>query len=169
LHDDSEEPEIVEELGAGRLDDLEEARQNRGPKCNHESLRLEQIGEEEARRLLVEAEFLFEDERAVVGRGQAEKLRHEAEGEEEQDGVGDLAREAFGGQLSEPCASQSPQLGQHIELIDADVGEQRVQVGDEPKLGLRTAICLRLVENFLANLVLQGFRRFGPLEHLVLS
>ena len=87
LHGDCEHPEVIEELCACRLDDLEKAGKNWCTKCDHQTLRFEHIHEEETLRLLVEAELLFKNKSAIVRRWQRQDLRNEVECKEEQDRV----------------------------------------------------------------------------------
>lgn len=149
----TEDPEVVEKGVAGGLDDFEKGGHQRCSQHYHQRLALEHVGDPQLDRGLVEAEFLFEDEGAVVRGRKSKDGCGEVEGEDEDEGVRDLAREACRRPSRQPKARDGPELGQKIVDDDYCVFGQRQDVGDSAKLGLCAAICLALVKRFLADFV----------------
>lgn len=94
LHAEREGPKVEEELVAGLLDDLEEGCTDWDTECQSEGLRFEHVGHPEAKRLLVEAEGLLEDEMVVVAERKGEECLRERVGEAEEQALCDLALEA---------------------------------------------------------------------------
>ncbi len=120
-----------------------------GGQDDGERLRLENVRDEDLGRLLVEAKLLLEHERVVDGAGEREKLLDDDEGEDEDDGLRNLAAEPDGREAEEQVARPCPQLGQHVALDEGQVLDLAPEAVDELELGLGPAIGLALVEHLV--------------------
>lgn len=94
LQASAEHPEVVEELATSLLDDGQEAGQNRGSQDNGQKVALDQIRNKQLGSLLVEAEFLFQNEGVVEAGWERQNLVDDDERQDEDDGLRDLAGEA---------------------------------------------------------------------------
>lgn len=169
LEEGTEHPEVVEELIASLLDDLEETSQNRRGKDDGEKLRLDEIRDEELGCLLVEPKLLLKDEGVVDRSGQGENLLDHDEGEDEDDGLRDFTGEAGGRIAKQQSTRPRPELGQDVILYKGDVLNLTPKLADETVLGLCAAVSLTLVEDFLGDLLLENLGGLGLLEDLVLA
>lgn len=169
LEGDDEEPEVVEELVARLLDDLEEAGEEGGCEDKGQELRLDEVRDEELGGLLVEAKLFLEDKRLVDGGREAEDLADDGKGQDEDDGVADLAREARGREPEEQVAGPGPELGEDVKVHKGDVLELRVEAVDHLKLCLGAAVGLGLVKHLLGDLLGEDGRGLRVLEDAVLA
>jgi hypothetical protein len=126
LEGDDEEPEVVEELVASLLDDLEEAGEEGGREDKGQELSLDEIRDEELGRLLVEAEFLLEDKRLVDGGRESKDLANGGKSQDEDDSMANLAREPRRRKLEEQITRPGPELGEYIKVHKGEVLELRV-------------------------------------------
>ena len=94
LKKSGENPEVVEELIASLLDNGEETREDGRGQDDSDEVRLDHIRDKQLGSLLVEAKLFFENKGLVDAGWQRQNLGDEHEGENEDDGVRDLAREA---------------------------------------------------------------------------
>jgi hypothetical protein len=126
LESNHEEPQVVEELIASLLDNLEETSEERRREEEGESLGLDKIGNKELGRLLVESEFLLKDKCLVDRRWKTKKLADNGEGQDEDDSVANLASEARRSPLQQKITSPGPELGENIELHECEILNLRV-------------------------------------------
>jgi hypothetical protein len=169
LESDDEEPQVVEELVTSLLDDLEETGEERRRENEGESLGLDEIGDEELRRLLVETELLLKDEGLIDGRRKTKKLANNGESQDEDNGMADLSSEARRSPLEKKITSPGPQFRKHIEVHKGDVLNLRVETVDDFKLCLGATVGLRLVEDFLGDFLGEDGGGTGFLEDAVLT
>ncbi len=184
----AEQPEIVEELVASLLDNLQEPRKNWWSEDESQHLGLEDVCNEELGSLLVEAELLLENECAVDGRRKRQYLLNDNEAKDECDRMRDLAREASWGISDEQRARQVPELRKNIVVDECGVLNLSIEAEPEAKLGLCTSICLiytvsmmcyidraanyvylRFIKDLLGNLIGENLWRTSLLEDLVLA
>lgn len=165
----SKDPGVEDKLRARLLDDLEETGEDRGHEDGREQVGLDHVGDEEAGRLLVEAKLLLEDKGAVDAGRQAEPLLDEHEGEDEDDGVRDLAREARGRVPEQQVAGPGPELGHDVELDEGEVGNLAPEAAGDGEAGFGAAVGLRLVKRFLGDFLGEDGGRLGRLEDTVLA
>ena len=105
LQTSSEGPEVVEELAASLLYDAQKPSKNGWGENNSNKIRLDHIHHKELGSLLIEAKLLLEHECVVDAGGERQELVDDHEGEDEDDGMGDLACEPRGRELQEETAS----------------------------------------------------------------
>lgn len=110
LKSNDEEPQVVEELVTSLLDDLEETCEERRRENEGESLGLDEIGDKELRRLLVETKLLLKDESLINRRRKTKKLANNGESQDEYDSMADLSSEARRSPLEKKITSPGPQF-----------------------------------------------------------
>lgn len=169
LHGGGKDPSVKDELGASLLDNLEETSENRGHQGGSQEVGLDDIRDEQAGRLLVEAKLLFQDKGAVDLGRQTQSLLDEHEGEDEDDGVGDFAGEARGRVFQQQITGPGPQFGHDIELDKGEVDDLAPEAAGDGEFSLGAAIGLRLVEIFLGDFFGEDGGGFGRLEDTVLA
>lgn len=169
LHGGGKDPSVKDELGASLLDDLEETSEDRGHQNGSQEVCLDDIGDEQAGRLLVEAKLFFQDKGAVDLGRQAQSLLDEHEGEDEDDGVGDFAGEARGRVFQQQITGPGPQFGHDIELDKGKVDDLAPEAADDGEFGLGATIGLRLVEIFAGDFFGEDGGGLGRLEDTVLA
>lgn len=104
LESGAKQPEVVEELVTSLLDDGEETREDGRGQDDSDEVGLDHVRDEQLGRLLVEAKLFLENKGLVdVGR-ERQNLADEHEGQDEDDGMRDLAREASGCKAEEQVA-----------------------------------------------------------------
>jgi len=164
-----EHPKVKEELASRLLDNLQETGKDGRSEDESEHLGLDQIHDKDLRRLLVETKLFLQHKRVVYAPGQAEQLADGHEGEDEDNGLRDFPLERRGGEFFEKRAGEGPELGEDVELDEGEVLKLRPQSVDEVELGLRAAVGLGLVEDFLGDFLGQDGGRRRVLEDLVLA
>lgn len=169
LESNDEEPQVVEELVTSLLDDLEETSKERGREDKGKSLGLDQIGDKELGRLLVETEFLFKHKCLVDRRRKTKKLADDGKSQDEDDGMADLTSEARGRPLEKEITSPGPELGEDIEVHESEILNLRVETVDDFELCLGATVGLRLVKDFLGDFLGEDGGGTGFLEDTVLT
>jgi len=169
LKSNDEEPQVVEELVTSLLDDLEETCEERRRENEGESLGLDEIGDEELRRLLVETKLLLKDESLINRRRKTKKLANNGESQDEYDSMADLSSEARRSPLEKKITSPGPQFRKDIEVHESEILNLRVETVDDFKLCLGATVGLRLVEHFLGDFLGEDGGRTGFLEDAVLT
>lgn len=96
LETSAKQPQVVEELLPGLLDDCEEGGQNGRSQHDSQAKRLDLVCDVEAGGLLVEAELLLQDERVVDRRRRRQKLGDDGKGQNKDDRLGDFTGEPSG-------------------------------------------------------------------------
>lgn len=142
LDEDGEEPQVVEERVASLLDDLQNSADDRSSQHNTQRLALDHIRNPQFERLLVESEFLLEDEGLVVRHGQGQNSADDIEPEEKQERLRDLALES-GWEI--PCqqqTTQAPKLGEDIAVDKCEVLELTIDTGDETEFSFCATVFL---------------------------
>jgi hypothetical protein len=91
------------------------------------------------------------------------------EGQDEDDGLRDLAGEASRCEAEEQVAGPGPQFREDVEVDEADILQLTVERVDHLKLGLGPAVSLALVVDILRHVILQHLWRLELLEDLVLA
>lgn len=122
--------------------DPQEASENGWDESSSESEAFDFVGEEQRKGLLVEAEFLFQDECVVERRRQIDDGGDEAECEDEEDGMCDFAAEELWEEGADETAGECPELGLDIEVVGCDELDLRVETVDEAELGFCASVCL---------------------------
>lgn len=169
LESNDEEPQVVEELVTSLLDDLEETGEERRRKNEREGLGLDEIGDEELGRLLVETKLLLKDESLVNRRGKTKKLANNGESQDEDDSMADLSSEARRSPLEKKITSPGPQFRKDIKVHKSDILNLRVETVDDFKLCFGATVSLRLVEHFLGDFLGEDGWGAGFLEDAVLT
>ena len=169
LNGSGESPEVEEEAVAGLLDNLQETGQQWGREDKGEQVGLDHIGDEETRRLLVEAELLFQNECMIDATGETEGLVDQNEADDEEDGVANLAREARRRPLQQEITSPGPEFWQHVVLDESDVTDLRPEAIEQLVLGLGATVGLRLVEDILRNFLGENLGRGLGLKNAILT
>lgn len=126
LEGNDEEPEVVEELVASLLDDLEEASEERRSEDKGQSLSLDEIRDKELGRLLVETKFLLEDKRLVDGGRESKNLANSGKSQDEDDSMANLPREPRRRKPEEQVTRPGPELGEYVKVHEGEVLELRV-------------------------------------------
>jgi hypothetical protein len=169
LESNDEEPQVVEELVTSLLDDLEETSEERRRENEGESLGLDEIGDEELGRLLVETELLLKDESLINRRRKTKKLANNGESQDKDDSMADLSSEARRSPFKKKITSPGPQLRKDIEVHEGEILNLRVETVDDFKLCLGATVGLRLVEYFLGDFLGEDGGGTGFLEDAVLT
>lgn len=105
----------------------------------------------------------------VGGRREREGLVEEHEGEDEDDGLRDLAAEPLGREAGQQAAGPLPHLGEHVEVDEGDILDLAPQAVDEGEAGLGAAVGLALVVDLLRDLLLEHGGHLLALEDAVLT
>ena len=142
LHEDTKEPQVVEERVTGNLDDLEHRADNRSSQNNSEHLTLEHIRNPELQRLLVETEFLLEDESAVVRGWQRQDRADDIEPKDKDQCLRDFTLEPRREILSQQGAAEGPELRKEIAIDKRQILKLTVETCDEAELGFGATVCL---------------------------
>lgn len=169
LKSNDEEPQVVEELVTSLLDDLEETCEERRRENEGESLGLDEIGDKELRRLLVETKLLLKDESLINRRRKTKKLANNGESQDEYDSMADLSSEARRSPLEKKITSPGPQFRKDIEVHESEILNLRVETVDDFKLCLGATVGLRLVEHFLGDFLGEDGGGAGFLEDAILT
>ena len=142
LHEDTKEPQIVEERVTSKLDDLKHRADNRSSQNNSEHLTLEHIRNPELQRLLVEPEFLLEDESAVVRDRQRQDRADNVEPKDEDQRLRDFTLEPRREVLSQQGTTEGPELRKEIAIDKCQILKLTVETCDEAELGFGATVCL---------------------------
>lgn len=169
LNGGGEDPSVKDKLVASLLDDLEETSEDGGHQDGSQEVGLEDIGDEQAGRLLVEAKLFFQDKGAVDLGRQTESLLDEHKGEDEDDGVGDFAGEARGRPLQQQVAGPGPQFGHDIELDKGKVDDLAPEAAGDGEFSFGATVGLGLVKVFAGDFLGEDGGRLGRLEDTVLA
>jgi hypothetical protein len=169
LQGGGKDPEVEDEAGARLLDDLEETGEDGRGERKGQKLRLEQVGEEELGRLLVEAKLLLEHKGMIDLDRHADELLDKHKAQHKHDGVQNLAAEPLGRPFQQQVARPGPQLGEHVELDEGDVDDLRPEAADDGEGGLGAAVGLGLVKGLRGDLLGEDGGRGGALQDAVLA
>ena len=142
LHEDTKEPQIVEERVTSKLDDLKHRADNRSSQNNSEHLTLEHIRNPELQCLLVEPEFLLKDESAVVRDRQRQDRADNVEPKDKDQCLRDFTLEPRREVLSQQGTTEGPELGKEIAIYKRQILKLTVETRDEAKLGFSATVCL---------------------------
>lgn len=142
LHEDTKEPQVVEERVTGNLDDLKHRTDNRSSQNNSEHLTLEHIRNPELQCLLVEPEFLLKDESAVVRDRQRQDRADNVETKDKDKRLRDFTLEPRREVLSQQGTTESPELRKEIAIDKRQILKLTVETRDEAKLGFGATVCL---------------------------
>lgn len=151
------------------MDNLEETSEDRGHQDGSQEVSLDDIGDEQAGRLLVEAKLFFQDKGAVDLGRQTQSLLDEHKGKDEDDGMGDFAGEARGRVLEQQVTGPGPQFRHDIELDKGEVYDLAPEAADDGEFSLGAAIGLRFIKIFLGDFFGEDGGGFGRLEDTVLA
>lgn len=151
------------------MDDLEETSNDGGHQDSSEQVRLDEVRDKQARRLLIKSEFLFQDKSAVYTGRHAQRLRQEHKAKDKDNRMRDFTSEARRRILEQQVAGPGPQLGHYIEVDKGEVDNLAPEAADDGELGFGTAIGLRLVKGFLVDFFGEDGGGFGQLEDTVLA
>lgn len=105
----------------------------------------------------------------VDATGETENLVDQHEGDDEKNGVADLASEARRSPLQKQIASPGPELGKNVELNECNVADLREQTVDERELGFGTTVGLGFIEDILGDFLGENFRGLSLLKNAVLT
>lgn len=169
LNGGGENPSVKDELVASLLDDLEETSEDGGHQDGSQEVGLDDIGDEQAGRLLVEAKLFFQDKSAVDLSRQTESLLDEHKGEDEDDGVGDFAGEARGRPFQQQVAGPGPQFWHDIELDKGEVDDLAPEAAGDGEFSFGATVGLRLVKVFAGDFLGEDGGGLGRLEDTVLA
>lgn len=147
LHEDTKEPQVVEERVTGNLDDLKHRTDNRSSQNNSEHLTLEHIRNPELQRLLVESKFLLENESAVVRDRQRQDRADNVEPKDKDKRLRDFTLEPRREVLSQQGTTESPELRKEIAIDKRQILKLTVETRDEAKLGFSATVCLNSQPN----------------------
>lgn len=163
MNSEHEHPEVVEEIGAGLLDNGKESAHDRYAEDDTKKLAFDHVGNPEFYRQLIEAELLLQHKVLVVCKRQAENGVDQVEREEKQQRVADFSRNEGRGESSKPDTTYSPDLGVPVVLNRCERLELTEEGGDEAELGFGAAVSLALVEGFLIDLIFESFGCYSTL------
>lgn len=104
LETSSKQPEVVEELLSGLLDDRKEGSQDGRSQDDGQAHRLDLVRDVQLRRLLVETEFLLQHEGMVNRSRGRNDLVNYREGQDKDDRLRDFASKSSGGEFEEQTA-----------------------------------------------------------------
>ena len=126
LKGNDKKPEVVEELVACLLDDLEEAGEEGGREDKGKKLSLDEIRDKELGCLLVETKFLLEDKRLVDGSGESKNLAYGGKSQDEHNSMANLSSKPRRRKLEKQITRPGPELGEYIKVHESNVLELRV-------------------------------------------
>ena len=169
LESNDEKPQVVEERVTSLLDDLEETSEERRREDESESLGLDNIGDKELRRLLVEPEFLFKNKSLVNRRRKTKKRADDSKSQDEDDSMADLSSEARRSPFEKKITSPGPELRENVEVHKGEILNLRVETVDDFELCLGATVGLRLVKDFLGDFLGENGGGLGFLEDAVLT
>ena len=162
LNEQHEHPCIVEEVETEVLYNLQKPGEDWASENGNEELSLDKIHHElqplsatpigkhaqspyQFLGLLIEPKFLFEYKSLVVGQRKADGACRKGKHGEEDNGLGNLSREARGRILSDQMAGKFPELGEQIKMDGGDIGDLAEQRVDEGEIGFGASVGLRSI------------------------
>lgn len=145
LDENAEQPQIEEERVPSLLHDLEHGTDDRRSQNHPENLALEHIRNPQLNGLLVEPEFLFQNEGAIVRNRQRENSANNVEHKDKNQCLRDLALKPPGKVSRQHLTAERPQLGQGITIDEEQVLDLTDKASDEAKFCFGTSIGLKMM------------------------